>query len=166
MYRRAGVSGLTVAYLLSQDPANKVTVLAKHMPGDYDIEYASPWAGANYMPYDCPPQRRCRTDTYICPSRVGKEGSNHQAWEKATWPALKELTEKHPEAGIHFRGMSPLHLCVLGAICLIIIPGTIIYNRKKDQGSATGQWFSELTQPNPWYKDVVPDVCQQDTIIC
>ena len=23
---------------------------AKHMPGDYDIEYASPWAGANYMP--------------------------------------------------------------------------------------------------------------------
>jgi D-amino-acid oxidase len=20
------------------------------MPGDYDIEYASPWAGANYMP--------------------------------------------------------------------------------------------------------------------
>ena len=21
------------------------------MPGDYDIEYASPWAGANYMPY-------------------------------------------------------------------------------------------------------------------
>lgn len=49
---RAGVSGLTTAYLLSKDPANKVTVLAKHMPGDYDIEYASPWAGANYMPYD------------------------------------------------------------------------------------------------------------------
>lgn len=21
------------------------------MPGDYDIEYASPWAGANYQPY-------------------------------------------------------------------------------------------------------------------
>lgn len=52
MAGRAGVSGLTVAYILSQDPANKVTVLAKHMPGDYDIEYASPWAGANYMPYD------------------------------------------------------------------------------------------------------------------
>lgn len=50
-WNRAGVSGLTTAYLLSQDPANKVTVLAKHMPGDYDIEYASPWAGANYMPY-------------------------------------------------------------------------------------------------------------------
>jgi D-amino-acid oxidase len=21
------------------------------MPGDYDIEYTSPWAGANYLPY-------------------------------------------------------------------------------------------------------------------
>lgn len=39
------------------------------------------------------------------------------------------------------------------------VPGTIIYNRTKDQGSATGQWFSALVQPNPWYKDVVPDVC-------
>lgn len=37
--------------------------------------------------------------------RVGKEGSKHQAWERATWPALKELCEKYPDAGIHFRGM-------------------------------------------------------------
>lgn len=22
------------------------------MPGDYDIEYCSPWAGANFLPYD------------------------------------------------------------------------------------------------------------------
>lgn len=47
---RAGVSGLTTAYLLSKDPTNKLTILAKHMPGDYDIEYASPWAGADYLP--------------------------------------------------------------------------------------------------------------------
>lgn len=46
----AGVTGLTTALLLSKNPANKVTVIAKHMPGDYDIEYASPWAGASYMP--------------------------------------------------------------------------------------------------------------------
>jgi hypothetical protein len=25
-------------------------VKTKYMPGNYDIEYASPWAGANYMP--------------------------------------------------------------------------------------------------------------------
>lgn len=47
----AGVIGLTTAMLLSQDPENKITVAAKHMPGDYDIEYTSPWAGANYLPY-------------------------------------------------------------------------------------------------------------------
>ncbi|PKX97409.1 FAD-dependent oxidoreductase [Aspergillus novofumigatus IBT 16806] len=115
----AGVSGLTTAYLLSQNASNSITVVAKHMPGDYDIEYCSPWAGANYLP-------------------VGKSGSPHERWERETWPALKELTEKHPEAGIHFQD-------------------TIVYNRVKDQGSPTGQWFSELVQPNPWYKDVVPD---------
>ncbi|KAF9894672.1 hypothetical protein FE257_006562 [Aspergillus nanangensis] len=114
----AGVSGLTTAYLLSKDPSNCITVVSKHMPGDYDIEYCSPWAGANYLP-------------------VGKSGSSHERWERNTWPALRELTEKHPDAGIHFQD-------------------TIVYNRKKDQGSATGQWFSELVQKEPWYKNVVP----------
>ena len=47
---RAGVAGLTTALLLSRNPSYEITVAAKHMPGDYDIEYASPWAGANYMP--------------------------------------------------------------------------------------------------------------------
>lgn len=46
----AGVIGLTCALNLSAKPGIRVTVLAKHMPGDYDIEYASPWAGANYLP--------------------------------------------------------------------------------------------------------------------
>jgi glycine/D-amino acid oxidase-like deaminating enzyme len=40
---------LTTALLLAKD-GHRVTVVAKHMPGDYDIEYASPWAGANYLP--------------------------------------------------------------------------------------------------------------------
>ncbi|OGM40171.1 D-amino-acid oxidase [Aspergillus bombycis] len=115
----AGVSGLTTAYLLSKDASNSITVLAKHMPGDYDIEYASPWAGANYLP-------------------VGKASSSHGKWERNTWPALKEITEKYPEAGIHFQD-------------------AVVYNRTKDQGSATGDWFSELVQKEPWYKDVVPD---------
>ncbi|KAK5003182.1 hypothetical protein LTR28_010492, partial [Elasticomyces elasticus] len=46
----AGVIGLTTAMLLSRKPGYNVTLVAKHMPGDYDIEYASPWAGANYFP--------------------------------------------------------------------------------------------------------------------
>jgi hypothetical protein len=36
--------------LLSQDKSNSVTVVAKYMTGDYDIEYASPFAGANVLP--------------------------------------------------------------------------------------------------------------------
>lgn len=46
--------GLTSALLLSRDPKNKVTIVARHMPGDYDIEYTSPWAGANVLPYVAP----------------------------------------------------------------------------------------------------------------
>jgi D-amino-acid oxidase len=46
----AGVVGLTSALLLAKDSANDVTVVAKHMPGDYDIQYTSPWAGANCLP--------------------------------------------------------------------------------------------------------------------
>ncbi|GES64846.1 D-amino acid oxidase [Aspergillus terreus] len=114
----AGVSGLTTAYLLSKDPSNCITVVAKHMPGDYDIEYCSPWAGANYCP-------------------TGKPGTLHAKWERNTWPALKELVENHPEAGIHFQE-------------------NILYNRKKEQSPTAGQ-FSELVQRDPWYKDIVPD---------
>jgi D-amino-acid oxidase len=44
------VVGLTSTMILSKDKRFNVTVIAKHMPGDYDIEYASPWAGANYLP--------------------------------------------------------------------------------------------------------------------
>lgn len=46
----AGVSGLTTAFQLSKHDEFKVTIVAKHMPGDNDIEYASPLAGANYLP--------------------------------------------------------------------------------------------------------------------
>lgn len=50
LFYSAGVSGLTTALLLAREGKHNVTIVAKHMPGDYDIEYASPWAGANYLP--------------------------------------------------------------------------------------------------------------------
>lgn len=46
----AGVSGLTTALQLARHDDFNVTIVAKHVPGDYDIEYASPWAGANFLP--------------------------------------------------------------------------------------------------------------------
>ena len=57
---RAGVTGLTTALQLIRSNADhKITIVAKHMPGDYDIEYASPWAGANYLPYVLPLLSHC-----------------------------------------------------------------------------------------------------------
>ncbi|KAK3174375.1 hypothetical protein OEA41_001619 [Lepraria neglecta] len=44
------------------------------MPGDYDIEYASPWAGTDLA-----------------------------EWESYTWIELERLARLHPEAGIHFQ---------------------------------------------------------------
>ncbi|CAG9940399.1 unnamed protein product [Clonostachys rosea f. rosea IK726] len=78
----AGVTGLTTALLLSRDKSHKVTVVAKHMPGDYDIEYASPFAGAN-----------------ILPMATKKDKS----WETRTWYEMKRLCETVPEAGINFQ---------------------------------------------------------------
>ncbi|KAL1795272.1 hypothetical protein ACET3X_007088 [Alternaria dauci] len=45
----AGVIGLTTSLVLTHVyPTAKVTVVAKHFPGDRSIEYTSPWAGANW----------------------------------------------------------------------------------------------------------------------
>lgn len=47
----AGVLGLTTAAeLSSRYPKTKFIVVAKHLPGDRDKLYASPWAGANWEP--------------------------------------------------------------------------------------------------------------------
>ncbi|KAJ4149308.1 D-amino acid oxidase [Fusarium falciforme] len=78
----AGVIGLTSALLLSKNKGNKITVVAKHMPGDYDVEYASPFAGANHSP-------------------MATEESSE--WERRTWYEFKRLVEEVPEAGVHFQ---------------------------------------------------------------
>lgn len=78
------MTGLTAALVLSKHKNLNITVVSKHMPGDYDIEYASPWAGANFMP-------------------VGKEGSKLRAFERATWPEIDRICRELPEAGIHYQ---------------------------------------------------------------
>ncbi|KAK0284817.1 D-amino acid oxidase [Friedmanniomyces endolithicus] len=80
----AGVSGLTTALLLARSGDYDITIVAKHMPGDYDIEYASPWAGANYLP-------------------VATPGTPSETYERTTWPELARLAESLPEAGVHFQ---------------------------------------------------------------
>ncbi|CAZ80643.1 unnamed protein product [Tuber melanosporum] len=79
----AGVAGLTTALLLSKR-GHSVAVVAKHMPGDYDIEYTSPWAGASYLPVSAP-------------------GTREAEWDQITFAELYRLTTQVPEAGIHFQ---------------------------------------------------------------
>ncbi|KAI1369591.1 FAD dependent oxidoreductase [Xylaria arbuscula] len=78
----AGVSGLTSAYLLSKQKGNTITIIAKHMPGDYDIEYASPIAGANVLPMST---------------------EKNSTYERRTFPELRKLAVEVPEAGIHLQ---------------------------------------------------------------
>ncbi|KAF9729122.1 hypothetical protein PMIN06_000028 [Paraphaeosphaeria minitans] len=45
----AGVIGLSTALALRETyPSSRITVVAKHFPGDRAVDYASPWAGANW----------------------------------------------------------------------------------------------------------------------
>ncbi|KAF3912252.1 hypothetical protein AA313_de0201438 [Arthrobotrys entomopaga] len=77
----AGVAGLTTALLLAKK-RHHVTVIAKHMPGDYDIHYTSPWAGANFFPFSL-------------------ENDPARKWERDTYPELWRLATQVPESGIH-----------------------------------------------------------------
>ncbi|KAJ6171135.1 D-amino-acid oxidase [Penicillium chermesinum] len=80
----AGVIGLTTALLLSELPGYSVIVMAKHMPGDIDIEYASPMAGACFMPFSAP-------------------GTDNASWDGSSWYQFKNLALNHPEAGVSFQ---------------------------------------------------------------
>ncbi|KEY68126.1 hypothetical protein S7711_05535 [Stachybotrys chartarum IBT 7711] len=113
----AGVSGLTTALLLSKCNGFKITIVAEHMPGDFSPTYASPWAGANFMPM------------------ATEEGS---MYERRTWPELKRLTEKVPEAGIHFQK-------------------TRVYRREKDLAATRDCFPDPLFVKDPWYKELFED---------
>ncbi|KAI9787192.1 MAG: hypothetical protein M1839_003427 [Geoglossum umbratile] len=134
----AGVSGLTSAFLLARrNLGYKITIVAKHMPGDYDPEYASPWAGANYMPL-------------MLRSGIGIPGTSFTAWLRGSrrlvfifkvWRFRSRYTKK---------GLGVVTECG---------PDLIIYNREKDAHSTSADWFAELLSADPWFKDLVLDVC-------
>ncbi|KAK7734224.1 D-amino acid oxidase [Cytospora paraplurivora] len=74
----AGVIGLTTALLLAKEEGNEVTVVAKHMPGDYDIQYTSPWAGGS--------RQRSRRPGYTSrPSNPTKNGLSDALFDEEPW---------------------------------------------------------------------------------
>lgn len=46
----------------------------------------------------------------------------------------------------------------VGALLTVVLEDAIIYNREKDKNSSTADWFDELLNREPWFKDVVSDV--------
>lgn len=132
-------SGLTTALLLSKKPGFEVEIAARYMPGDYDIEYASPWAGANWF-------------------SVSKSDTQAAEWDRHTWSWLYQLANDYPDAGVHFQGTDQSFRRFM-----LTFQGVEMYNRNKDVGSATQEWFKELTSPNPWWRSTVPDVSTHDS---
>ncbi|KJR84353.1 D-amino-acid oxidase [Sporothrix schenckii 1099-18] len=130
----AGVAGLTTALLLARDPKNRVTVVARHMPGDYDIEYTSPWAGADFLPMSPAPGSR---------------------WERETWPELRRLAADVPEAGIHFQKSLILRRDKK-ATAASVAPAADgdTASKLSDASSNDDPWFSTLVDD---YRDVPTD---------
>ncbi|KAH7080004.1 D-amino-acid oxidase-like protein [Paraphoma chrysanthemicola] len=76
----AGVIGLSTALVLAETyPSATVTVVAKHLPGDRSIEYASPWAGANWcsMAHDNGPLEKLDEVTF---KRFGQLVDGQNVW--------------------------------------------------------------------------------------
>lgn len=79
----AGVSGLTSALELKKaNPDYDITIVAKHLPGDYDVNYVSPFAGANWFSF------ASTTDKVL------------QDFDKPSYRRFLDLAENDPRAGI------------------------------------------------------------------
>lgn len=80
--QRAGVVGLTTALTLLNRGTYNVTIVATFMPGDTDITYTSPLAGANWWPVSSPNTREAD-------------------WDTQTFHELWRLAKHVPAAGVH-----------------------------------------------------------------
>ncbi|ODQ68062.1 D-amino acid oxidase [Nadsonia fulvescens var. elongata DSM 6958] len=83
----AGVAGLTSALLLLKEGYD-ITIVARHLPGDLDIEYTSPWAGGNWSSFALP------HETLL------------QDYDKAAYGEFHRLAKEAPEAGIWYQELS------------------------------------------------------------
>ncbi|KAF9579943.1 hypothetical protein BGW38_003593 [Lunasporangiospora selenospora] len=82
----AGVSGLSTALsLLEKDPSRySVKVISTHLPGEFHVDYTSPWAGAHWRSY------------------ADIADKEQQALDAATYKRFVHLADNEPEAGIMY----------------------------------------------------------------
>jgi D-amino-acid oxidase len=79
----AGVVGLTTALELhSQHPQAHIIIVAKFLPGDRDISYTSPWAGANWL-------------------SVATDNGRQEEWDRVTYAKFKHLASRSAEVGVY-----------------------------------------------------------------
>ncbi|KAG7107283.1 D-amino-acid oxidase like protein [Verticillium longisporum] len=85
----AGVIGLTTALTLrARHPSARITILAADFPGDYNIDYCSPWAGGNWC--------SAATDNGLL-----------ESFDRVTYERFAAIARQSPEAGIQW---SPLRM--------------------------------------------------------
>lgn len=78
----AGVIGLTTAIgLRTAFPTAKITLIARHFPGDYHVDYCSPWAGGNW-----------------CSS--ANDNGLLESFDRVTYERFRRICQSNPEAGI------------------------------------------------------------------
>lgn len=77
-----GVIGLTVALTVRERfPTARITIIAEYFPGDYHVDYCSPWAGGNW-----------------CSS--ANDNGLLESFDRVTFHRFQEIAKKVPEAGI------------------------------------------------------------------
>ncbi|KAI1322629.1 FAD dependent oxidoreductase [Xylariaceae sp. FL0255] len=85
----AGVIGLTTALCLRESyPQSSITILARHFPGDYHVDYISPWAGGNW----------CSSAT---------DNGLLEECDRVAFNKFRELAARTPECGVE---RSPLRM--------------------------------------------------------
>ncbi|GMM33981.1 hypothetical protein DASC09_013060 [Saccharomycopsis crataegensis] len=92
----AGIIGLSVASELADTGKYTLTVIADHMPSDYNVselskdgylyDYTSLWAGAHYRPFPF----------------TSEHGRFEQELTRITYKKFKEISANHPESSIKF----------------------------------------------------------------
>ena len=87
------VVGLTTALeLQSHFPTATVAIVARHLPGDKSVGYASPWLGAKW-------------------SSVATDDGIQESWDEITSHKFQDLADNVPEAGVRRMELRALFDC-------------------------------------------------------
>lgn len=83
----AGVVGLSTALeLRDRFPESDIIIVSKNMPGDRSIEYASPWAGANWL-------------------SVATDNGRQENWDRITYQRFSKLAKMASITGVRAMGI-------------------------------------------------------------